>query len=268
VFGDLPDADLDKLQQTTSRYPDDPLLKAGALSLTLEEEGLREEPAAGREVPASLRFDPDTLNRLVRRLDARGWQIVTVAPSDATVRMSLNAYEHAVRSNPGRTAERRHRIHNVEAVADEDLPRFAPLGILTSLRPLDDESQGSGGLPALARRMASGRGRVALGSGWPAASLNPLLGLSAVLTPLAETDGDENTRLTLKAAIDAYTFGAAWGSFDEQRKGTIAPGMLADIVMLSDDIFKAPISDLPGVRVDMTIFDGKIVYRRVQNATN
>ena len=66
-------------------------------------------------------------------------------------------------------------------------------------------------------------------------------------------------RLSLKAAIDAYTSGSAWASFDEQRKGTIAPGMLADLVVLSDDILTTP-AKLQGARVEVTIFDGKVVY--------
>ena len=266
VLNDLPDSELDRLQAITAKYPDDPLFKAGALDLTLEEDGPPD--ASGAAATPSLHFQPDDFNRLVRRLDARGWQIVTDAASDVAVRMTLNAYEHAVRSNPGRKGERRHRIQSVESVADEDLPRLPPLGVLASMRPLDDEANGNAGAPPLARRIASGLHRLAFGSGWPEASLNPLLGLSAVLTPPADPDAEDSARLSLKSAIDAYTSGPAWASFDEQRKGTIAPGMLADIVVLSDDIFKAAASDLPAVRVEMTIFDGKVVYRRAERATN
>ena len=67
--------------------------------------------------------------------------------------------------------------------------------------------------------------------------------------------------LTLKSAINACTSGAAWASFDEHRKGTIKPGMLADLVVLSTDIFRGPAS-LEAAEVVMTIFDGKVVYRR------
>ena len=75
-------------------------------------------------------------------------------------------------------------------------------------------------------------------------------------------------RLALKTAIDAYTSGAAWASFDEQRKGSLAAGMLADLVVLSEDIFEAPTSRLASTRVDVTIFDGRIVYRRTGATTN
>jgi predicted amidohydrolase YtcJ len=67
--------------------------------------------------------------------------------------------------------------------------------------------------------------------------------------------------LKVKAAIDAYTSTAAWGSFDDQRKGTVSQGMLADLVVLSDDVLTSP-EKLKTASVLATIFDGKIVYRR------
>jgi predicted amidohydrolase YtcJ len=268
VVKELPDPELDRLEGITTKYPDDPLFKAGALNVVLEDDAPSAEASASADTSPSLHFQADDFNRLVRRLDARGWQILTDAASDMAVRMTLNAYDHAVRSNPSRKAERRHRIQNVESVAEEDLPRLSPLGILASMRPVEEDAAGNSAGPLLARKIGSGRHHLAFGSGWPAASLNPLLGLSAVLTPAPDAEAEDGARLSLKSAIDAYTSGAAWASFDEQRKGTLAPGMLADIVVLSDDIFKTPVTDLPAVRVEMTIFDGKIVYRRAQQATN
>jgi hypothetical protein len=67
--------------------------------------------------------------------------------------------------------------------------------------------------------------------------------------------------MSLKSAIDAYTATAAYASFDEQRKGSITPGMLADIVVLTDNIFASP-NALATAKVAVTIFDGKIVYKR------
>ncbi|MEP6916657.1 MAG: amidohydrolase family protein, partial [Acidobacteriota bacterium] len=75
-------------------------------------------------------------------------------------------------------------------------------------------------------------------------------------------------RLPLKRAIDAFTSGPAFASFDEQRKGSLKPGMLADLVVLSKDIFKAPASELASTTVAVTVFDGKIVYRRSTRATD
>ena len=267
VVGEPTDADLDQLELTTRKFPDDPLLKAGAISVPLESHLPRPgtEPAAD-----SLRFDADTLNRLVRRLDARGWQIITDAATELSARMALNAYEHAVRSNPGRAGERRHRLERLAAIADEDLARVGPLRLLASLRPFDsrggNDASVATDLSALARRLLAAKGRLVLASGWPSGPLDPLAGLNAIAGPAPDAD-EEAARLSLKAAIDAYTSGSAWASFDEQRKGTIAPGMLADLVVLSDDILTTP-AKLEGAHVDVTIFDGKVVFRRSERATN
>ena len=271
VAGDLPDADLDRLEAATAKYPDDPIFKAGALSLSLDDSPAATEATditSARATTDAVHFDADTLNRLVRRLDARGWQILTDAATELSLRMTLTAYDHAVRSNPGRIGERRHRVQNVVAVADEDLRRFSALGALAAMRPIGNpgDTGSSTGLaePSPAARVVAAHGRLAFGSRWPAAALNPLPGIAAMARAGAYTGSG---RLSLKAAIDAYTSGGAWASFDEQRKGTIAAGMLADIVVLSDDIFATPV-DIPAAKVEVTIFDGKVVYRRGQHATN
>ena len=110
--------------------------------------------------------------------------------------------------------------------------------------------------------------RLSFGSDWPAMTLDPRVWLREAITS-SESDADGPLApaepvpgLTLAAAIDAYTSGAAYASFDEKRKGTLAPGMLADIVVLSADIFATPAERLLDVLVEMTIFDGEVVYSR------
>jgi predicted amidohydrolase YtcJ len=113
--------------------------------------------------------------------------------------------------------------------------------------------------------------RLIFGSGWPASGMNPLAGLHAAIhrspaagRQIARIDADEP--LDLSQAIEAYTSGPAWASYDEQRKGSIVPGMLADLVVLSDDIFAAPSDSLNDATVEYTIFDGKVVYKRATPA--
>ena len=231
-------------------------------------------------------MDPDAFNRMVRLLDAGGWQVMTHAVGDRAVNMALTAYEHAVRSNPLPERGRRHRIEHVETVDAADLPRFGALGVIASMQPalgspspslIDVWFKNVG--PERASRgwpyhsIAAGAGRLAFGSDWPGVPLNPLLGLHTAVTRttpdgLPEGGWYPAERLALKAAIDAYTSGAAWASFDEQRKGHLAPGMLADLVVLSEDIFDAPAPRLASTRVAVTIFDGRIVYRRDGTQTN
>jgi predicted amidohydrolase YtcJ len=108
-----------------------------------------------------------------------------------------------------------------------------------------------------ARSLSAAGAHLAFGSGWPRLTLDPLAALKAAVE---RADMQAPEALTLKSAINAWTSGAAWVSFDEHRKGTIKPGMLADLVVLSTDIFHGS-KALDAAEVTMTIFDGKIVYR-------
>ena len=104
-------------------------------------------------------------------------------------------------------------------------------------------------------------------------TLNPLMGLQVAVNRttvegLPEGGWVPAERLPLRQAIDAYTSDAAWASFDELRKGALARNMLADLVVLSEDIFDLPTTRLADVEVMVTIVDGKVVYRREPVETN
>jgi predicted amidohydrolase YtcJ len=283
--------DLDGLDQMLANFPDDPLLKAGAVQLSLDgsveaNTALVTEPYANKNSTGESRYVADDLNRVIRRLDARGWQVLMDAIGDRAVQQALDAYEHAMRSNPAPKRGRRHRIEHAEIVAPADIPRFGALGVVASVQPFvgsptDDRlkmwsrnlgpDRGSREWPL--RSIAGKRGRLAFGSDWPTAPLNPLLGVLTAVTRTTPEGMPEDAwhpeeRLAVKAAIDAYTSGAAWASFDEQRKGTIEAGMLADLVVLSDDIFNSPASRLASTTVEITIFDGKVVFRRAERSSN
>jgi len=187
--------DVASLDDVLKRYPDDPLFKAGAARVPMDG------------------IDRDALNKLVRLLDARGWQVMIEAESNQEAEMARTAFKHAERSNQQPARERRHRLEhqyrNFTAVGD----------------------------------------KLALGSDWPNGPLSPMRVLQTALP-----------RLTLDQALQAYTVNGAYASYDEQRKGFIKPGMLADIVVLSDNIFKMKPAELGSVKVAYTIFDGKVVY--------
>jgi predicted amidohydrolase YtcJ len=267
IAGDPTDAELDALADVLARYPDDPLFKSGAVALAVAGDAAdpgAEDSTAQSGERAGNRIDADTLNRLVRRLDARGWQILTTAASERALAMTLDAYAHAVRSNRDSRRPRRHRIEMPGPVATEDAGRFGALDVLAILQP--GHAAEPGGLMRLDRRSARDVTRVAFGSGWPLASLDPLVGLREAL---GEVPGDAPPRRAsasdvapaLDRALAAYTAAGAWASYDEQRKGSLEAGMLADLVVLSEDIF-APDADLDAARVVTTVFDGKVVYRR------
>jgi predicted amidohydrolase YtcJ len=285
------EADLARYNELRDRYPDDPFFKIGALSFKVDGplarreaallEGYSDEEVAGHEMIV----DPDELNRAVRLADAAGWQVVTEANGDAAVRTALNAYAHAIRSNRAPSRGRRHRIEHLQLADPGDLSRFGPLGVAASVQPTAITDEGLETLETMLgpRRAArafpveelASETRLLLGSGWhgwPGESLDPIEVLDRAVNrvhpenPAAGAPADEKpSGLNIKTAIDAYTSTAAWGSFDDQRKGTVSQGMLADLVVLSDDVVTSP-EKLKTASVLATIFDGKIVYRREPQA--
>jgi predicted amidohydrolase YtcJ len=282
----LTEADLDRLDLVRTRFADDPLLKTGAIKLMAD--GVIEshtaamlEPYANR--PAStgtLNFTPEQLNAVVRMLDRRGWQVMTHAIGDAAVRMTLDAYQAAARVNAAPERGRRHRIEHIETIDPADIRRFGALGVIASMQPRHAEpSPAPGGVrstnlgPARAARgwlwnsIGRNGGRLAFGSDWPVMTFDPIEGLHVAvnrttLEGLPQGGWIPAERLPLRKAIDAYTAAAAWASYDELRKGTLERDMLADLVVLSEDIFEQPPSRLTAAHVVVTIVDGKVVYRR------
>jgi predicted amidohydrolase YtcJ len=284
--------DFSTIEALSSKYPDDPLFKLGGARIALD--GPIDSSRAALLEPYHAKpgtntgetwIEPDELNRLVRMLDARRWQVTIEAFGDRAVRMALTAYEHAVRSNPKPERGRRHRIEHLALVNAEDLPRFGPLGLISVLRPSDarpfpgrvpswigaiGEDRTLAAWPTAS--IAAAHSRLAFATGWPAASLSPLAAIDAAVNRSDETAPEEiwnaAESISLKRAIDAFTLAPAYASFDEQRKGSLKPGMLADLVVLSTDIFAAPASRISSATVAATIFDGKIVYRRSASPTN
>jgi predicted amidohydrolase YtcJ len=283
------EAERQAIEAARAKYRDDPLLKAGAVKLMAD--GVIEShtaamlaPYANKTTTGEPYFSPDALTRLVGALDKEGWQVLIHAIGDGAVRMSLDAIAHAAKANPVLPRGRRHRLEHIETVHPADIPRFGALGVIASQQPfhgtptpsqitvwtenIGDDRASRGW--AYASIMASG-GRLAFGSDWPVVTLDPRAGLHMAVTrttPAGLPEGGwyATERIPLTAAVDAYTSGAAWASFDEQRKGTLARDLLADIVILSADIF-APDARVMDAVVDTTIFDGKVVYTRPPPST-
>jgi predicted amidohydrolase YtcJ len=283
-----------RLESLSRQYPDDPIFKMGGARITLDGsvesleasmlqpyEGKEDDDGAGK-----VGIDVDAFNRFVRLLDARGWQVTAESSGDRAVRMALNAFEHAARSNPEPERGRRHRLDGVELVDAIDVPRFGRLGAIATVEPLHavptNERMDAWTLavgPERASRawpsgsIVSARGKLAFGSGLPASTLDPMGSIHAAVTRTTVEGTPDGgwapaERVSRKRAINALTAVPAFASFDEQRKGSLTPGMLADLVVLSDDIFDIPDAQLATTTVAVTIFDGKIVYRRNSKSTN
>lgn len=284
------EADADTFEETRRRHTDDPLLKAGAVKIMVD--GVIEAHTAAMLAPYTNRptkgmpnFTREDLNRIVTMLDKRGWQIWIHAIGDGGIRMALDAFEAAAKANPAPSRGRRHRIEHIESIDLADVPRFGSLGVIASMQPFHanpDPSMGSVWTENIGPERAShawlwhsiakAGGRLAFGSDWPVVTLDPRVGLQVAanrMSPKGEPEGGSipAERLPLTAVIDGYSSGAAYASFDEQRKGTLAKGMLADVVILSTDIFKASPERVMDAKVDVTIFDGKVVYNRAEAGT-
>jgi predicted amidohydrolase YtcJ len=281
-----------RLESLSDRYPDDPLFKMGGVRIPVDgpvesfDAALLQPYDARPEFAGPSRVDPDTLNRFVRLLDARGWQVTIEGSGDRAVHMALDAFEHAVRSNAAPEHGRRHRLEGVALVDAADVTRFGRLDTIATILPhntiptserLDAWGKAVGAERASrawpAGSIASARGQLAFATGWPSSPLNPLTAMQVAITRTA-LDGLPDggwapaERVSLKRAINAFTSVPAYASFDEQRKGSLKKGMLADLVVLSSDIFEASEADLGRTEVVTTIFDGKIVYQRSAKSTN
>ena len=277
--------DLDQLDRAREQFQDDPLLKTGAVKLMAD--GVVEtrtaamlEPYAGTaDDRGELRASASDFSRLVTELDARGWQVMTHAIGDAAIREVLDAYEAASAANPAPERGRRHRVEHIETPDPDDVARFGKLGVVASVQPAhglppDAANPWATNLgPERASRgwmsgsLLKGGAPLAYGSDWPVVSLDPMRGIFVAVNRTSfegEPEGGwmPGERLSLREAIRAFTSGAAWASFDEQRKGTLERDMLADIVILSADIFSLPPERLLDAEVVMTIMDGKVVFRR------
>jgi len=279
----ITEADADRMDALWKQYGDDPTLHTGIVKLYAD--GVIESrtaamlaPYEGTKSAGTPNYSVDDLNRIVAMFDKRGWQIQIHAIGDRAIRMSLDAIEKAAAANPAPARGRRHRIEHIEAVSAADIPRFGRLGVIASQQPihaaLGDANQAvpSGPWPdAIGPERASrawawksiltAGGRLTFGSDWPVAPLEPAQGIWLASTRV-KADKAEDQRLTIDQAIAGYTKWPAYASFEERRKGTLAPGMLADVVVLTGDITSTPIAAPGDVVVAATIFDGKVVYER------
>jgi len=224
-------------------------------------------------LPMSLMNPPSKMEKLVREAQEAGIQPCIHAIGDRAVAEMLALYE---RVGQAKTPAVRFRIEHAQHVRREDFSRFARLGVIASMQPYHAIDDGRWAEKKLGserarysyawRAMLDAGAQVAFGSDWPVAPLSPVLGIYAAVTR-ATLDGKHpqgwfpEQRLTVSEALRAYTTGGAYAAFEEAEKGTITPGKLADLVVLSEDLFHVSPEGIKDVRVVMTIVGGKVVYQ-------
>jgi predicted amidohydrolase YtcJ len=217
-------------------------------------------------------YTAEHFNRIAVEADRLGLQIFVHACGDGAVRRALDGYAYAQEVNGRRDS--RHRVEHVELIHPDDLGRFAKLGVIAAIQPyhaplrIDDgdiwpnragEARWSW---SFAWQMLRAAGvRLALGSDWPVVSMNPMLGVHAALNREVWAPGLPDQTQTLENVLLGYTRDAAYAEFQEQAKGTLRTGMLADLVILSEDLFSVPKEEIRHVRPLLTMCDGRIVFR-------
>jgi hypothetical protein len=223
-------------------------------------------------VKIMLEVQPDQpeLNNLVLECHHAGFQMAFHAIAENTVAAAITALEYADKHSP--VAHRRHRIEHCGECPPYLLERLEKLGLVIVTQPpfiyysgerylaTVPESQ----LPWLYRiksPLASGV-VVAGSSDAPVVPNNPLVGIYAAVTRHAESGQVllPEERITVNQALSLYTVNAAYASFEEKIKGSLSPGKLADIVILSDDLTQAPPEKLKDIKVEMTIIGGEVVW--------
>jgi predicted amidohydrolase YtcJ len=217
-------------------------------------------------------FPEEQFREIAIEADRRGLQIAVHAIGDGAVNRVLNGYEAAANANGRRDS--RHRVEHAEVVLPQDIERFHRLGVVASMQP--PHPPGTMGLPLEPTISLIGEKRwaysyawqtlreagvrLAFGSDWPVSDINPLRGIHAAVTRKAWKKGVVEQRQSLHDTLMGYTADGAWTEFQEHRKGRLMPGMLADIVVLSDDIEAVAPEEIDKLHPVVTICDGRVTY--------
>jgi predicted amidohydrolase YtcJ len=239
-----------------------------------------DDPSIGK---GALFIAQDRLNRLVTRIDAAGMQVHMHAQGDAAVRAGLDSIAEAQRINGFR--DHRHTIAHLWVLDPADIPRFRTVAVVANMTPLWSlgDTWETVDAPAMfgpersqhifpTRSLLAAGAVLVWGSDWPVTGVSPLDGIETAIThrypggkdPFGKEDHSwhPEERVTLEQAIVAYTSAGAYLMHAEADRGTLERGKLADLVVLSRNLFETPPLDIHNVQVDMTVLGGKVVFTR------
>ena len=221
--------------------------------------------------------EPDAMRALVRSADAAGLNVCVHAIGDKANAVLLDIFEQVGRERHG-PHEARFRVEHVQHLRPADYPRFKQLGVVASMQPYhvaDDGRWAEGRIGAKRcansyafRSLIDKGAKLAFGSDWPVAPLDPLAGIDAAVNRRTLDGKHPNgwfpeQRVTVAEAVEAYTMGSAFAGFQEKDRGSVAEGKLADFAVLSRDIFDPKERDrIADTMVEMTVVGGKVVYER------
>ena len=224
-------------------------------------------------IPSDEMFPEGAMLERVRGADRAGLQVIIHAIGDRANDNILSIYERVEKDDGDR--DRRFRIEHAQHLRPQDITRFARDKVIASMQPyhaIDDGRWAEKRIgPERAkttyafRSLLDSGAMLAFGTDWTVAPLDPMLSIYAAVTRRT-LDGKNpkgwipEQKISVEEAVRAYTVGSAFAEFQENEKGTIAPGKLADIVILARDIFKIDPKEIEKVKVVTTIMDGRVIY--------
>ncbi len=219
--------------------------------------------------------DTAELRNAIVEADAAGLQVIVHAIGDKANDWLLDVYAETRELNGER--DRRARIEHAQHLSVAAIPRFGAEGVIPSMQPYHAADDGRWAIRRLGperikrsyvfRDLLDGGARLAFGSDWTVALIDPLLGIHAAVTRRT-LDGENpdgwlpEQKISVAEAVAGYTTGAAYACFMEDFVGTLEPGKYADLVVLSDDIFTIDPVEIDDVKVDLTMVEGEVVFRR------
>ncbi len=232
------------------------------------------EPYTDSPADRGIYINPkDSLRAWVTGADEAGLQVAVHAIGDEAVRFILDVYQQATEQNgPG---DKRFRIEHAQHIDPQDYARFAEIGVVPSMQPYHAIDDGRWAEKVIGadriqstyafRSLLDYGASVAFGSDWFVAPPDPLYGIYAAVTRRtldgANPDGwVPEQQVTVEEALKAYTVSAAYASFDEEAKGSLSKGKLADFVILSANLLEIDPTQIKDVEVLQTFVDGRRVY--------
>ncbi|NLY71512.1 MAG: amidohydrolase [Clostridiales bacterium] len=219
-----------------------------------------------------LTMTQEQIDEIIIKAHKSGWQVTSHAVGDRAVTMILNSFEKASKLYPRKDS--RHRIEHCAMVNEDILNRIKELNIVPISNPIFLYEFGDGYLKNYGKERAFrmftnksfiDKGIIAAGSSdSPITFSNPILNMHLAVNRATQTGNilNENERVTILEALRMFTYNGAYASFEEDIKGTIEAGKLADLVILSQSLLDTPADKIKDINVDMTIIDGEIVYER------
>ncbi|MEM9390865.1 MAG: amidohydrolase [Bacteroidota bacterium] len=219
-------------------------------------------------------FVLETSNKALKN----GFQVCSHAIGDRANREILDRYEKAFTDNPGLISDHRFRIEHAQHLHPDDIPRFAQLGVIPAMQAVHMSSDRPWAIYRLGRKrivegayvwqkLLKSGAKIVNGTDVPVEPLNPIASFYAsvarrTLEGTPEGGYEPDQKMTREQALRSYTLDAAYGAFEEDVKGSIEVGKLADFTVFSDNIMTIPELDILKTNIEMTIFAGEVVYTK------